>query len=114
MSFDSLLIHRAKVRTMTPGTEDRYGNTPLGHDAGADVTVPARFDAIEETEDVIDRELQRERWRVFLGPEAVVDGTSELEWLDAGIVVRAEGGPRARYDSIGLHHYELTAYRVTG
>lgn len=113
MSFSGLLVHQVTIYTMGPGTEDRYGNAALERiDAGT--TVRARVEMIDTSEVILNREEQRERFRIFLPATAVVAGGDELEWLDAGITLQAEGAPRLMTGGAGVHHYELTAYRITG
>lgn len=115
MSIDTLLIHRVTIRHFTPATTaDRFGNKPLEHDAGADVTVNARVDYAVTTEELTDRDEQRADFVVFLPPGTTITGHDELEWLDQGIVLRARGEPELVFDGVGLHHLELPAWRVTG
>lgn len=114
MSFDSLLIHRVTVRYRTPAEErDEFGNTPLVDDG--EVTIDARVEQSDASEDLRDRDLQRERFLVFMRPpERALNGDVELDWLDQGITLLAEGNPIECHDAVGVHHLELYAYRMTG
>lgn len=115
MSLDTLLIHTVTVRRMvTPATRDTHGDLPLTHDPELDITTPARVEPTTGTEDLSDRELEREGFLVFLPPDIVIDGVDELDWLDRDIILKVEGPPLESADSIGVHHLELNAYRQTG
>lgn len=115
MSFEALLIHRVTIRWMTPATSrDDFGNRDLEPDDETE-TVDARIEQPDASEDLRDRDLQRERFLVFLRPpERAMDGDVELDWLDQGITLKAEGNPLECYDGVGLHHLEVNAYRMTG
>lgn len=114
MSFDALLIHTVTVRRMVPTTDARYNNDDLVYDPDLDVTTPARVDPIMGEERLTNRELQRERFDVYLPPDVVVAGTDELHWQDADLILKIEGPPLTAIDGIGTHHLELSAYHSTG
>lgn len=120
MSFDGLLIHRVTLRKMRPAArESRFGNRDLVHDASADVTTRARVDMGPSAEVVLDREEQRDTALVFLPASADVvafelSGSDEVYWIDEDVTFRADGDPIRSYDGIGLHHFELEAFRVRG
>lgn len=113
MSFDALLIHRVTIRRMTPAARDaRFGEKKLTHDPDGDVTTRARVDPGPATENVIDREQQREEFLVFLPPDVEVSGSDEVYWIDRDVTLRADGDPIESHDGIGLHHLELAAFRI--
>lgn len=117
MSLDTLLVHRVVRRKMVPATRDAHGDANLTHDATQDVTVPARVQPssspLGATELVINRDTNRLDYDVVLEYDVDVAATDELEWLDAGVVLKIDGPPRLAFDGIGhRHHLELTAYRV--
>lgn len=115
MSFDTLLIHRVTIRWKTPAaTRDEFGNRPLEDDPVTE-TVDARVEQTDASEDLRDRDLQRERFLVFMRPTArALNGDVELDWLDQGITLKLEGNPIETSDGVGVHHLELNAYHFTG
>jgi hypothetical protein len=120
VSFDTLLIHRVTLRKMVPAArEARFGNRELTHDPDADVTTRARVDMGASSEVVLDREEQRDTALVFLpaSPEVVafgLTGSDEVYWIDEDVTFRSDGDPIRSYDGLGLHHFELDAFRVRG
>jgi hypothetical protein len=115
VSFDSLLTHRVTIRRMVePATADAHGNRTLVYDPGLDVTVAARVEPASSTEDIVNRNYEREVFDIFLPASTVVDGVDELGWLDRDVILKVQGEPREAFDSIGVHHLELTAYRTEG
>lgn len=118
MSLESLLIHTAAARVMAPAApaeRDIFGNRELGPVAGSGAVVyRARFELTDADENINDRDLQRERYLVFLEPAADgLDGNDELLWVEEDRLCRLEGAPLPIYDAIGLHHLEVIAYRTT-
>lgn len=120
MSLEALLIHTAAVRQMAPApaaARDVFGNRELETVAGSGaLAYRARFELTDADENINDRDLQRERYLVFLEAralEAGLDGNDEVLWVDEDRLLRLEGAPLPIYDGIGLHHLEVIAYRTT-
>lgn len=119
MSYNALLIHTVVLKAKAPATvaaRDVFGNRELVDDPDRpDVTLRARFELTDADENLDDRDLQRERYLVFLEAAAVwLDGNDELYWVEGARTLRLEGAPLPISDAIGVHHLEAIAYRTTG
>jgi hypothetical protein len=115
MSLDTLLVHTATIHYFVDGTKDRFGSPTLEHDPDLDVTVAARFEQADSTEQLTDRTEQREDFVVFLRPLArAVTGNDELVFVDRGLTLKVNGDPTEEVNGIGDHHLELNAYRIRG
>jgi len=107
------LPHALLVTHRTAGTPDGYGNEVLI--AGTTETVRGRVDIVSTTEQLADRNEQRERYDLVIAPTAApVEGIDLITWTDEGIDLELEGPAVPVYDSGAPHHLEGTAYRTRG
>ena len=111
MTYESLLIHDIMVfNPVDSAGTDRYGDELELWDAGT--LVQGRVDEKSGSEDVIDRDMRKTQYTVFLLKEAPVSALSFLTW--DGHELRVNGEPKMLYDAVGPHHIEVECEEVLG
>ena len=111
MSIETALVHRVKVRRMGAGTRDAHGDRNPTEQSST--TVPARVTPAAATESLDNRDTNRVDYNVLLDAGVIVDGDDLLDWLDAGVTLKANGPGLKVYDGLGREqHVELAAYEI--
>lgn len=113
--------HTIRIVERVAGTDDAFGN-PTITDA-APVTIRARVDSLSTSEDLGDRDQATERFMVILDRK-LADGrgldaielmhTAALHWIEGNLDLEVDGPPARVDGAFGVHHYEVTAHRITG
>lgn len=109
-AVETLLTQSCTVDHRDPGPEDPYGDHPL--EAVTSTDYPCWFGQSTRTEEIVGTSaIERERWNLYLPPDAVIDANDTV-WLD-GAPYEVNGNPWQVRDPVtaAASHIEATLER---